>query len=185
MATATATGHMPPPRWRCRLCRYPRMARQPTRPSSSASTAAARGSGRPREACHGTTRGVSSRLRRVPADSLAARLLIVDMQLLRVMKPARLRCVPGDLTTVLAAGSCGAFVLAAEPVTIPLLQRAAPIAVPSLRPSHSVPPPRGGGAPIALGLVLAALLIHSATAMTFAAAVAVFGAIRSEEHTSA
>src|ERR1019366_2569860 len=169
---ATATGHVPPPRWRCRLCRYPRMARQPTRPPSSASTAAARGSGRPREACHGTTRRVSSRLRRVPADSLAAQLLIVDMQLLRVMKPARLRYVPGDLTTVLAAGSCGAFVLAAEPVTIPLLQRAAAIDVPSLRSSHSVPTPRGGGAPIALGLVLAALLIHSATAMTFAAAVA-------------
>ena len=85
--------------------------------------------------------------------------------------------MPGDLTTVLAAGSCGAFVLAAEPVTIPLLQRAAAIDVPSLRSSHSVPTPRGGGAPIALGLVLAALLIHNATAMTFAAAVAAFGAI--------
>src|ERR1017187_1748859 len=91
------------------------------------------------------------------------------MQLLRVMKPARLRCVPGDLTAVLAAGSCGAFVVAAEPVTIPLLQRAAAIDVPGLRSSHTVPTPRGGGAPIAVGLILAGL--------PFAATVAVFGAI--------
>jgi UDP-N-acetylmuramyl pentapeptide phosphotransferase/UDP-N-acetylglucosamine-1-phosphate transferase len=40
-----------------------------------------------------------------------------------------------------------------------------------------VPTPRGGGAPIAVGLVLAAVLIHGATALTFAAAVAAFGAI--------
>jgi UDP-N-acetylmuramyl pentapeptide phosphotransferase/UDP-N-acetylglucosamine-1-phosphate transferase len=78
---------------------------------------------------------------------------------------------------VLAAGSCGAFVVAAEPLTIPLLQRAAAIDVPSLRSSHTVPTPRGGGAPIAVGLVLAGLLIHGATALTFAAAVAIFGAI--------
>ena len=85
--------------------------------------------------------------------------------------------MPGDLTAVLAAGSCGAFVVAAEPVTIPLLQRAAAIDVPGLRSSHTVPTPRGGGAPIAVGLVLAGLMVHSATAVTFAGAVAVFGAI--------
>jgi UDP-GlcNAc:undecaprenyl-phosphate/decaprenyl-phosphate GlcNAc-1-phosphate transferase len=78
---------------------------------------------------------------------------------------------------VLAAGTCGAFVIAAEPVTIPLLHRAAAIDVPGLRSSHTVPTPRGGGAPIAIGLVLAGLLIHSATAVTFAATVAGFGAM--------
>ena len=66
---------------------------------------------------------------------------------------------------------------AAEPVTIPLLQRAAAIDVPGLRSSHTVPTPRGGGAPIAVGLVLAALMIHGATALTFAVAVGAFSAI--------
>ena len=78
---------------------------------------------------------------------------------------------------MLAAGSCGAFVVAAEPVTIPLLQRAAAIDVPGLRSSHTVPTPRGGGAPIAVGLILAGLLVNGLTGLTFAATVAVFGAI--------
>ena len=78
---------------------------------------------------------------------------------------------------MLAAGSCGAFVIAAEPVTIPLLQRAAAIDVPGLRSSHTVPTPRGGGAPIAVGLILAGLLVNGLTGLTFAATVAVFGAI--------
>jgi UDP-GlcNAc:undecaprenyl-phosphate/decaprenyl-phosphate GlcNAc-1-phosphate transferase len=84
--------------------------------------------------------------------------------------------VPGDLTTALAAVICAAFVTAAEPVLIPLLRRAA-IDIPNMRSSHSVPTPRGGGAPIAVGLVAAALLIHSTVAVMFAVAVAAFGAI--------
>ena len=77
--------------------------------------------------------------------------------------------MPGDLTSVLAALICAAFVTAAEPVLIPLLRRAA-VDVPNERSSHSVPTPRGGGAPIAAGLVLAALLLmHGTVAMTFAA----------------
>ncbi len=78
---------------------------------------------------------------------------------------------------MLAALICAAFVTAAEPVLIPLLRRAA-IDVPNGRSSHSVPTPRGGGAPIAAGLVLAALLLmHGTVAITFAVAVAVFGVI--------
>jgi UDP-GlcNAc:undecaprenyl-phosphate/decaprenyl-phosphate GlcNAc-1-phosphate transferase len=78
---------------------------------------------------------------------------------------------------VFAAVVCAAFVTAAEPVLIPLLCRAA-VDVPNGRSSHSVPTPRGGGAPIALGLVLAALLLmHGTVAITFAVAVAVFAAI--------
>jgi UDP-GlcNAc:undecaprenyl-phosphate/decaprenyl-phosphate GlcNAc-1-phosphate transferase len=78
---------------------------------------------------------------------------------------------------VLAAVICAAFVTAAEPVLIPLLRRAA-VDVPNMRSSHSVPTPRGGGAPIAGGLVLAAvLLMHGTVAITFAAAVAIFAAI--------
>jgi UDP-N-acetylmuramyl pentapeptide phosphotransferase/UDP-N-acetylglucosamine-1-phosphate transferase len=77
---------------------------------------------------------------------------------------------------VLAAVACGAFVTVAEPIAIPLLRRRA-IDVPNLRSSHSVPTPRGGGAPIALGLVGAALLIQGTAAMIFAAAVAAFAAI--------
>jgi UDP-N-acetylmuramyl pentapeptide phosphotransferase/UDP-N-acetylglucosamine-1-phosphate transferase len=85
--------------------------------------------------------------------------------------------VPEELTTVLAALICAAYVTVAEPVLIPLLRRAA-IDVPNGRSSHSVPTPRGGGAPIAAGLVVAvALLIRGPVAVMFAVAVAVFAAI--------
>ena len=46
-----------------------------------------------------------------------------------------------------------------------------------MRSSHTVPTPRGGGVPIAVGLVVAAALIHSAVAVTFAVAVAAFAAV--------
>ena len=79
--------------------------------------------------------------------------------------------MPGELTTVLAAVICAACVTVAEPVLIPLLRRAA-IDVPNGRSSHSVPTPRGGGAPIAAGLVVAAaLLIHGTAGVIFAIAV--------------
>jgi UDP-N-acetylmuramyl pentapeptide phosphotransferase/UDP-N-acetylglucosamine-1-phosphate transferase len=85
--------------------------------------------------------------------------------------------VPGELTTVLAALICGVFVTIAEPVAIPLLRRAA-IDVPNIRSSHSVPTPRGGGAPIAAGMVVAVLLLlHGTVAVTFAIAVAAFAAM--------
>jgi UDP-GlcNAc:undecaprenyl-phosphate/decaprenyl-phosphate GlcNAc-1-phosphate transferase len=71
---------------------------------------------------------------------------------------------------------CAACVTVAEPVLIPLLRRAA-VDVPNGRSSHSVPTPRGGGAPIAAGLVAAALLIHGTVAVMFAIAVAAFAAI--------
>jgi UDP-GlcNAc:undecaprenyl-phosphate GlcNAc-1-phosphate transferase len=85
--------------------------------------------------------------------------------------------VDGNLTSVLAAVACGAFVTVAEPVTIPLLRRLAAIDTPGQRSSHTVPTPRGGGAPIAIGLLIAALLIHSAATLTFGAAVGGFAAI--------
>jgi UDP-GlcNAc:undecaprenyl-phosphate GlcNAc-1-phosphate transferase len=85
--------------------------------------------------------------------------------------------VHGDLASVLAAVACGAFVSAAEPVAVPLLRRMAAIDTPNVRSSHTVPTPRGGGAPIAIGLVLAALLIHSAVTLTFGATVGGFAAI--------
>jgi UDP-GlcNAc:undecaprenyl-phosphate/decaprenyl-phosphate GlcNAc-1-phosphate transferase len=85
--------------------------------------------------------------------------------------------VPSDLTSVFAAVVCAAFVTVAEPVLIPLLRRAA-VDVPNGRSSHSVPTPRGGGLPVAAGLVLVALLfIHGTVATTFAVSVAVFAAI--------
>jgi UDP-GlcNAc:undecaprenyl-phosphate/decaprenyl-phosphate GlcNAc-1-phosphate transferase len=71
---------------------------------------------------------------------------------------------------------CAACVTVAEPVLIPLLRRTA-VDVPNGRSSHSVPTPRGGGAPIAVGLVAAALLIHGTAAVMFAIAVAAFAAI--------
>ena len=85
--------------------------------------------------------------------------------------------MPGDLTAVLAAVICAAFVTAAEPVLIPLLRRAA-IDIPNMRSSHSVPTPRGGGAAVAVGLVVAALTLTRGTvAVTFVVAVAAFAAI--------
>ena len=78
---------------------------------------------------------------------------------------------------MIAVVSCGAIVALAEPVTISLLRRAAALDVPNGRSSHTVPTPRGGGAPIAVGLVLVALLIRSPAAIAFAIAVAAFGAI--------
>ena len=53
--------------------------------------------------------------------------------------------MPGDLTVVLAAVICAAFVTAAGPVLIALLRWAA-IDIPNTRSSHSVPTPSGGRA---------------------------------------
>jgi len=86
--------------------------------------------------------------------------------------------VHGHLATAAAAAILSAgLVTVAEPVTIPLLRRLAAIDLPGLRSSHSVPTPRGGGAPVAAGLILAVALIPAATAVAFAAAVALFAAM--------
>ena len=69
----------------------------------------------------------------------------------------------GEFTDLLAVIACGAVVAAAEAVTIPLLRRAAIIDMPGQRSSHTVPTPRGGGIPIAAGLLVAAGLIGGAT----------------------
>jgi UDP-N-acetylmuramyl pentapeptide phosphotransferase/UDP-N-acetylglucosamine-1-phosphate transferase len=85
--------------------------------------------------------------------------------------------VHGELASLLAAVACGAFVTVAEPVTVPLLRRLAAIDTPNQRSSHTVPTPRGGGAPIAIGVLLAAVLIHSAVLLMFGATVGLFAAI--------
>jgi Fuc2NAc and GlcNAc transferase len=60
---------------------------------------------------------------------------------------------------------------------IPLLRRMA-VDVPNVRSPHTIPTPRGGSVPIAVGLVLATiLLMHGTVAMTFAVAVTAFAAI--------
>src|SRR2546430_6277175 len=82
-----------------------------------------------------------------------------------------------DLIVALAAVACGGFVLAAEPATIAMLRRLAAIDAPNTRSSHSVPTPRGGGVPIAIGLVLAAVVVGSTVMLAFSAVVAVFAAI--------
>ncbi len=83
----------------------------------------------------------------------------------------------GVLTNLLAVTACGAVVVVAEPVTIPLLRRAAFIDVPGHRSSHTVPTPRGGGIPVVAGLLVAAVLIGGALATVFACAVAAFGVL--------
>jgi len=78
---------------------------------------------------------------------------------------------------ILIALPAGAIVIVTEPATIALLRRVSAIDVPGLRSSHTVPTPRGGGAPIAAGLTVAALLLHSAPAAAFGIAVVMFAAI--------
>ena len=86
--------------------------------------------------------------------------------------------VTGDMV-VRAVLACGAIVLAAEPPTIALLRRRRVLDVPGERPSHSVPTPRGGGAPIALGLLVAASVAIASgdvvTGLAFGLAVGLFG----------
>jgi UDP-GlcNAc:undecaprenyl-phosphate/decaprenyl-phosphate GlcNAc-1-phosphate transferase len=81
----------------------------------------------------------------------------------------------GGFTDLFAVVACGAVVTGAEAVAIPLLRRAAIIDVPGHRSSHTVPTPRGGGIPIAAGLLVAAGIIGGASAVVFAFAVAAFG----------
>jgi UDP-GlcNAc:undecaprenyl-phosphate GlcNAc-1-phosphate transferase len=85
--------------------------------------------------------------------------------------------VSGDASIALAVVSGGAVVAVMEPAAIPLLRRAAAIDVPGRRSSHTIPTPRGGGAPIACGLLVAAAIIHTYAALTFAVAVSAYGAI--------
>ena len=72
---------------------------------------------------------------------------------------------------------CGAIVIAAEPVTIPLLRRLHAVDTPSGRSSHSVPTPRGGGLPIAVGLLAAVAITRSGASAAFAVAVGFFGVL--------
>ncbi|MCW2897145.1 MAG: glycosyl transferase family 4 [Actinomycetia bacterium] len=76
-----------------------------------------------------------------------------------------------------AVSACGVIVLVAEPLTIALLRRLAVLDMPGGRSSHSVPTPRGGGAPIAVGLVVAALIAPGGAraGLAFAVAVGFFG----------
>ena len=84
-------------------------------------------------------------------------------------------------TTVIAVAACGTVVAVTEAAAIPLLRRAAIVDVPGHRSSHAVPTPRGGGVPVAAGLLVAAGLIGGATAAIFAFAVAAFGLLGSVE----
>src|ERR1700759_2587380 len=74
---------------------------------------------------------------------------------------------------MLAVLTCAAIVLAGRPVTIAALRRLAVLDVPGRRSSHSVPTPRGGGAPIAVGLIAALLIAPHGNGTRAALAVAV------------
>ena len=76
-----------------------------------------------------------------------------------------------------AAACCGAIVIVAVPATIPLLRRMRAVDVPSVRSSHSVPTPRGGGLSIAVGLLAAVAITRSGASAAFAAAVGFFAVL--------
>jgi UDP-GlcNAc:undecaprenyl-phosphate GlcNAc-1-phosphate transferase len=79
---------------------------------------------------------------------------------------------------VVRAGlACGVIVAVAEPPMIALLRRLTVLDLPGERSSHSVPTPRGGGAPIAVGLLVAASLAPGVgdARLAFAVAVGFFG----------
>ena len=81
---------------------------------------------------------------------------------------------------VWAVSACGGIVLVTEPLTIALLRRLAVVDVPGWRSSHAVPTPRGGGAPIAVGLLVAAGLTPSASrdeVLAFLIGVGFFGTV--------
>ena len=89
---------------------------------------------------------------------------------------ASLASVTGD-GVLWAAATCGAIVALAEPPTIAALRKFTVLDLPGERSSHSVPTPRGGGAPIAAGLLVAAALTPGAgdARLAFAFAVGFFG----------
>jgi UDP-GlcNAc:undecaprenyl-phosphate/decaprenyl-phosphate GlcNAc-1-phosphate transferase len=91
--------------------------------------------------------------------------------------------VSGEFNNLVAVVACGTVVAAAEAVMIPLLRRAAIIDIPGPRSSHTIPTPRGGGIPIAAGLLVAAGVIGGAIAALFAFAVASFGLLGFTEDT--
>jgi UDP-GlcNAc:undecaprenyl-phosphate GlcNAc-1-phosphate transferase len=84
-------------------------------------------------------------------------------------------------TTVLAVTACAAVVASTEAVAIPLLRRAAVVDVPGHRSSHAITTPRGGGIPVAAGLLVAAGLIGGLNATFFVSAVAGFGMLGTAE----
>jgi UDP-GlcNAc:undecaprenyl-phosphate GlcNAc-1-phosphate transferase len=73
--------------------------------------------------------------------------------------------------------SAAILVGGSEPVVIRLLRRLSALDVPNARSSHTVPTPRGGGIPIAVALVLAALLLGGQQSLPFVIAVAGFSAV--------
>jgi UDP-GlcNAc:undecaprenyl-phosphate/decaprenyl-phosphate GlcNAc-1-phosphate transferase len=76
-----------------------------------------------------------------------------------------------------AVACSGAIVAVAVPATIPLLRRLHAVDVPSGRSSHSVPTPRGGGLPIAVGLLAAVAITRGGASAAFAAAVGFFAVL--------
>ena len=76
-----------------------------------------------------------------------------------------------------AVAACGGIVLLAEPLTIGMLRRWRVIDLPGQRSSHIVPTPRGGGLPIAVGLLAAAALTRYGASAAFAAGVGFLGAL--------
>ncbi len=115
-------------------------------------------------------------MRRFIASSCEVQSPIVVNYKQKVIIPASLTHVIGD-GVVRAGLACGVIVALAEPPTIALLRRLTVLDVPGERSSHAVPTPRGGGAPIAVGLLVAASLAPGAgdAGLAFAVAVGFFG----------
>src|ERR1700733_12744325 len=120
--------------------------------------------------------GAKFPMRRFIASPCEVQSPIVVNYKQNVIVPASLAHVIGD-GVVWAGLASGLIVAVAEPPMIALLRRHTVLDVPGERSSHSVPTPRGGGAPIALGLLAAAAVAPGAgdPRLAFAAAVGFFG----------
>jgi UDP-GlcNAc:undecaprenyl-phosphate GlcNAc-1-phosphate transferase len=106
-----------------------------------------------------------------------------EVQSPRVVKIKQKVIIPASVTHVIGDGvvraglACGVIVAVAEPPTIALLRRLTVLDLPGERSSHSVPTPRGGGAPIAVGVLGGGSRAPGAGAagLAFAVAVGFFG----------
>lgn len=85
--------------------------------------------------------------------------------------------MPAELVVIEAAAACAIFVTVTEPAAISMLRRSAVMDVPTDRSSHTIPTPRGGGAPVVIGTCVGVLTAPGVMPWLFAGVVTFFAAL--------